>query len=99
MGSSLWVEAVKSKKIPPYQYATLADLSHDLGNFTKEELTEYISNAFNTFYFRPNYILGQIYRTLLRKDYSLLINGFKFFIFFNKMSEIGEKAIKRKNIT
>ncbi len=100
MGSSLWVEAVKSKKISPYQYATLADLSHDLGNFTKEELIEYISNAFNTFYFRPNYILGQIYRTLLRKDYSLLINGFKFFIMFSNMGKIGKKLIKSgKNTT
>jgi len=100
MGSSLWVEAVKSKKISPYQYATLADLSHDLGNFTKEELAEYIFSAFNTFYFRPNYILGQIYRTLLRKDYSLLINGFKFFIMFSNMGKIGKKLIKsEKNTT
>ena len=99
MGSQLWLEAVKNKKISPHQYDILADLSHNLGNFTEEEIIEYLTNAYKTFNFRPNHMLRQTFKTLLRKDYSLLINGFKFFIFFNKMSEIGEKAIKRKNIT
>ena len=98
-GSSLWAEAVKNKKISPYQYDALADLGHNLGNFTEEELIEYTTNAFKTFYFRPSYILGQIYRTLSRNDYSLLINGFKFFILFNKASEAGKEVIKSKNIT
>lgn len=98
-GSSLWAEAVKNKKISPHQYDALADLGHNLGNFTEEELIEYTINAFKTFYFRPSYILGQIYRTLSRKDYSLLINGFKFFFLFNKMSEAGKEVIKSKNIT
>ncbi len=98
-GSSLWAEAVKNKKISPYQYDALAVLGHNLGNFTEEELIEYTTNAFKTFYFRPNYILGQIYRTLSRKDYSLLINGLKFFILFNKAREAGEEVIKSKNVT
>ncbi|UCD14690.1 MAG: B12-binding domain-containing radical SAM protein [Thermoplasmatales archaeon] len=83
-GSSLWAEAVKNKKIPSYQYFTLADLSHGLGNFTEEELIEYTIKAFKTFYFRSNYVIGQIYRSILRNDYGLLINGLKFFTRINK---------------
>ena len=99
MGSSLWAEAVKNKKIQPNQYEVLADSSHNLSNFTEEELIEYTTNAFKTFYFRPNYILRQIYKTLQRNDYSLFINGLKFFILFNKAKEAGEEIIKSKNVT
>ena len=100
MGSQLWLEAVKNKNISPYEYASLADLSHNLGNFTEEEIIDHTTDAFKAFYFRPNYILGQIYKTLLRNDYSLLINGLRFFFLFNKMGKIGKKIIKDgKNIT
>ena len=97
-GSQLWSEAVKNKKISSSQYDTLADSSHNLGNFTEEELIEYTINAFKTFYFRPSYVLGQIYKTLLRKDYNVLINGLKFFTLFNKTSEEGKEVIKSKNV-
>ncbi|MCK5261735.1 MAG: B12-binding domain-containing radical SAM protein [Thermoplasmatales archaeon] len=99
MGSPLWVEAVKNKKISPSQYDALADLSHNLGNFTEDELIEFTTNAFKTFYFRPKYILGQIYNSLSRKDYNLLIFGLKSFILINKTSEKIKKVIKSKNIT
>lgn len=78
-GSPLWVEAVKSKKISSDKYLTLATLRNNLGNFTEEELIQFIHNAYNIFYFRPTYLFRQLYRSILRNDYSLIINGLKFF--------------------
>ncbi len=98
MGSSLWNEAVKNKKIQSNQYEVLADSGHKLSNFTEDELIEHTTNAFKSFYFRPNYIFEQIFKTLQHKDYSLLINGLKFLISFNKVSEAGKEIIKSKNI-
>jgi len=77
-GSQLWIEAVNSKKILPHEHAKMADLSYGLSNFTGEELIKYTIKAYKTFYFRPNYFFGQIYRSLLKKDFSLIPNGAKF---------------------
>jgi len=98
MGSSLWTEAVKNKKIKPNQYEVLADSSHNLSNFTEEELIEHTSNAINSFYFRPSYIFEQIFKIFLRKDYSLLIKGIKYLILFNKLKEASIGIIKSKRI-
>ena len=99
MGSQLWCEAVNNKKISVDQYEILADLSHNLGNFTEEELIEYTTIAFKTFNFRLSHMLRQLYKILSRREYGLLINNIKFFFLFNKMSEIGKEAIRSKNIT
>ena len=98
MGSSLWTEAVKNKKIQPNQYEVLADSSHNLSNFTEEELIEHTSNAINSFYFRPSYIFEQIFKIFLRKDYSMLIKGIKYLILFNKLKETSIEMIKSKRI-
>lgn len=98
MGSSLWTEAVKNKKIKPDQYEVLADSNHNLSNFTADELIQYTSNAFTTFYFRPGYIFKQTLKTLIRKDYKFIKYGIKYFISFNKAKEEGVEIIKSKNI-
>jgi anaerobic magnesium-protoporphyrin IX monomethyl ester cyclase len=98
MGSSLWIDAVNNKKIKPDQYEVVADSSHNLSNFSLEELIEHTTNAFNSFYLRPSYIMEQTFKTIKRKDYSLLINGLKYFISFNKAKETGKEIIKSKNI-
>jgi len=98
MGSSLWIEAVKNKKIKPNQYELLADSSHNLSKFTEEELIEHTTNAFKSFYFRPNYILRQIFTIFQHGDYSLIKKGVKSLILFNKLSEAGKEIIKSKNI-
>ena len=98
-GSQLWDEAVKDKKILPNVDAVLADSRLDLGSFTEEELIDFTIEAYNTFYFRPNYLVGQIYKAFLRKDYSLLINGLKYFILFRKIFKEGKEIIKRKKIS
>ena len=97
-GSQLWYEAVKNKKLSENQYEILADSSHNLGNFTEEELIEYTTIAFKTFNFRLSHMLRQLYKLLSRGEYDLLFNNMKFFFLFNKMSEIGKEAIKSKNI-
>jgi anaerobic magnesium-protoporphyrin IX monomethyl ester cyclase len=78
MGSQLWKEAVENGKISNDTFAKTADLQSGLGNFTREELIAYSNQAYKTFYFRPTYLLNQIYRIMLRKDYSLLFNGLRF---------------------
>ena len=98
MGSSLWVEAVKNKKIKPDQYEVLADKSHNLSNFTEDELIDYTAKAFTSFYFRPNYMFEQFFKTLLRKDFSLLRNGLKYIFSFNEAKEAGKEIIRSKNV-
>jgi len=77
-GSQLWTEAVKNNKISSDKYIVLTDSKKGLGKLPFEELVDYTYKAYNTFYFRPTYLLRQIYRCLLRKDLSLLINGWKY---------------------
>jgi len=78
-GSSLWFEAVKNGKISEDEYLKIADKNQGLGNMTKEELLDFTMKAYKEFYFRPSYLASQIYRSVLRHDYSLLLNGIKFF--------------------
>jgi len=86
-GSQLWNEAVESKKISSDTFIVLADSRKGLGNFTREELIAHIYQAYKTFYLRPTYLLGQIYRSLLRNDYSLLFNGWKFLYSLNNIGK------------
>ncbi|UCD14064.1 MAG: radical SAM protein [Thermoplasmatales archaeon] len=77
LGSELWNEAVESKKISKDMDVVFADSEKGLGNFTKKELIEYTIIAFQRFYYRPSYLLSQIYRSISRNDYSLLFYGLK----------------------
>ncbi|KYK34033.1 MAG: hypothetical protein AYK22_00945 [Thermoplasmatales archaeon SG8-52-3] len=99
MGSALWVEAVKNKKIKPNQYEVLADKSHNLSNFTEDELIHYTTKAFTSFYFRPYYMFEQIFKILLRKEFNLLRNGLKYILSFNEAKEAGKEIIRSKNIS
>ena len=78
LGSDLWREAVKSNKIHKDEDVVFADSDRGLSNFTKKDLINYTILAFQRFYFRPSYLFGQIYRSILRNDYSLLIYGLRF---------------------
>ena len=83
-GSQLWNEAVESNKISKDTDWAYADSRNGLGNFTKEKIIEYTIDAFQRFYFRPTYLLGQIYRSMSRNDYSLLFSGLRFPFFAKK---------------
>lgn len=98
MGSSIWNEAVENKKIKPNQYEVLADSRHNLSNFTEEELIEFTTFAFKSFYFRPKYIFEQMFKMLQLKDYNLFIKGLKYLITFNRAVETGIEIIKSKNV-
>lgn len=87
-GSQLWNEAVESKKISKEKDVVFADSREGLGNFTKKELMEYTIKAFQRFYFRPSYLLSQIYRSMLRNDYSLLLDGLRLLFFAKKELDI-----------
>jgi len=78
MGSDLWSEAVKNKKISKDEFLVPADSNRDLGNFTTESLYEYTNRAYKHFYLRPKYILDQIFRDLLQKDIRSLRSGIRF---------------------
>jgi radical SAM superfamily enzyme YgiQ (UPF0313 family) len=77
-GSKLWLEAVENEKISSDIFMAESDSRKGLGNFTREELIAYAIQAHKTFYFRPIYLFSQIYRSLLRNNYSLLFHGLKF---------------------
>lgn len=76
-GSDLWCEAVKNNKISEDEYFVPADSNRELGNLTAEEINEYIKKASACFYFRPNYILNQIYRAFIRKDINRIKDLFR----------------------
>ena len=84
IGSPLWIEAVKKKKITPNIYAVIAEKEKNLGNFTKDELINYVIYAYKSFYFRPNYIVAQVYRSFLRSDIRILLNGLKYLTIISK---------------
>ncbi len=77
MGSQLWDELIKNKEDTKDKYLIIADSRRGLGNLTAEELNKYTEEASKRFYFRPSYILGQIYRAFLRKDFRMLKNGLR----------------------
>lgn len=77
-GSQLWDEAVESKKITEDMSLILAGSEKGLGKLTQQEIVDYINMGFKRFYLRPSYLLGQVYRSMLRNDYSLLFHGFRF---------------------
>ena len=48
------------------------------GKLTQQEIFQYISLAYQRFYYNPRYLFTQLYRGVTRNDYSLLIHGLKF---------------------
>ena len=91
-GSQLWNEAVESNKISKDTDWVIADSEKGLGNLTEKELVEYAIMAFQRFHFRPTYLLCQIYRSILRNDYSLLVHGLRFLFFAKKELGIVRKS-------
>jgi radical SAM superfamily enzyme YgiQ (UPF0313 family) len=97
-GSQLWNEAVDSNKISKDKDIVFADSGRGLGNFTKKELIEYTIDAFQRFYFRPTYLLGQIYRSILRNDYSFLLSGLQFpFLAKKELDNVQKLHLSKKS--
>ncbi len=89
MGSQLWDEFIKNKKHVKDEYSIITDSRKGLGNLTAEELTKYTVETSKRFYLRPSYILGQIYRAFVRKDFRLLKNGLKIITSFRQETDVG----------
>lgn len=77
-GSELWEDAVKCKHISEHISLVYAGSEKGLGILTQQEIFQYISLAYQRFYFNPRFMLTQLYRGVTRNDYSLLIHGLKF---------------------
>jgi anaerobic magnesium-protoporphyrin IX monomethyl ester cyclase len=95
-GSQIWYDAVQKNLISSDTTEVLADSRQGLGNFTLEELVKYGTDAFQRFYFRPTYILGQIYRSILRNDYNLLFNGLNYLFRVKKIEKKARNQLKQK---
>ena len=91
-GSQLWNEAVENNKISKDTDIVFADSENELGNLTKKEILDYTIIAFKRFYNRPTYLVSQIYRNMLRKNYSLLLYGMRFLFSLKKEIRIFKKS-------
>ncbi len=98
-GSQLYNEAVENNKISKNEDIVYADSRRGLSNFTKEELITFTVLAFQRFYLRPSYIFSQIYRSITRNDYSLLIYGMRFLFSLKKELSIIPKIYCTGNHT
>lgn len=75
MGSTLYLEAVKDKKVSKDEYCVFADSNKNLGILSSDEIEKYIRIAFRRFYFRPKYLLDQALGALKRGDFNIIIYG------------------------
>jgi len=76
-GSQLYNETIKNNKIlnNTDKFFYFADSDLGLGSYPLNELMDYILEAFRRFYFRPTYMISQIYRNLLRNNFTLIQSG------------------------
>ena len=74
-GSDLWLEALRDGKINAIDHAVLADKNRKLGNFTSDELMRMCKRAYNEFYYRPNYLIKQLFKAFKNQDFRI-INAF-----------------------
>ncbi len=84
MGSPLWFEAVKDKKISEDEFCVLADSNRGLGNLGLDEIEKYVRIAFRRFYFRPTYIINQAFKNFKRGDLNNILYGTGLIIYLMK---------------
>jgi radical SAM superfamily enzyme YgiQ (UPF0313 family) len=65
IGSDLWEEAVREKKIATEEITLFTDSRRGLGNFTVDELRVFIKNGYRRFYFNPRYF-SRLFIDILR---------------------------------
>ena len=68
IGSNLWEEALKEKKISKDEFSIPADSKRGLGNFTQEDFKIFIKKGYWNFYFNPRYIYRLLYGTFLHRN-------------------------------
>jgi radical SAM superfamily enzyme YgiQ (UPF0313 family) len=69
IGSDLWEEAVRDKKIAKEEITLFTDSRRGLGNFTIDELRMFIRNGYRRFYLNPWYISRLFFGTLRHRNF------------------------------
>jgi len=58
--SELWNDALKNGLINKDEYRVAPDKNRGIGNFSYDELLNFINLAYRSFYLNPKYILGEL---------------------------------------
>lgn len=75
-GSDLWNQAVKSGNIiEDKELCYFADSRKNLSNFTTEEINEFCLKAYKKFYMRPTFMIKEISKFIIRKEFNLIKVG------------------------
>jgi len=90
VGSDLWNKAVENGKISKEEYAVPASSQRGLGYFTLDELNHFVNKATAHFYLRPQYLLGQVFRTFASLDVTRFKNLFRAIISYNEGISSGQ---------
>jgi len=72
VGSELWCNAVKDKKISENDYLVPADSKKGLGLFTEEEIVKYCVKARKDYYTRPVFMLRLLIKSLKNDDFGFV---------------------------
>ncbi len=75
-GSELWEEAKAAGKIGENEYIVESDASRSLALLSRDELLEWKKRAYSSFYFRPSYIVRELFKFASRFDIRLIAAGF-----------------------
>jgi magnesium-protoporphyrin IX monomethyl ester (oxidative) cyclase len=105
MGSPLWFEAVKDKKISEDEYCVFADSNRGLGNLSLYDIKEYVRKAYGQFYFRPSYLINQTMKNLPKGNINTILYGMglikylmkSYFVFNTSKENIYYKTTKKYN--
>ncbi len=68
IGSDLWEEAVRERKITPEEITLIADSRRGLGNFTIDELREFVKKGYRRFYLNPRYFSRLFFGALRHRN-------------------------------
>jgi len=75
-GTDLWNQAVSEGNITDDEkLCFFADSKNNLGNFTKEEINYFCLTAFKKFYLRPTFMMKELSKFLIRKQFNLIKVG------------------------
>lgn len=77
IGSPIWEEAVKEGKIKPEEYSAMPDPKRGLGNFTEQELIDYVNKVYKSYYFDPRLWIREVIYAISKKDLRFLRLGLK----------------------
>lgn len=76
-GSQLWKDAVEKGLIKKDEYRVVPDKHRGLGNFSYNELMDYINLAYKSFYFNPDYLPRELKWIIRHNKYKYIKLGLK----------------------